>query len=1026
VLFADIVGYTTLSDRLGEETLFAVMDEIYELFIHEVHRYEGTVNELTGDGVVAFFGAPLAVEQAPQRAVRAALAIQRELAAYNAKFEREQGCELEVRVGINTGPVIVGTVGNNLRMDYKAVGDTVNLAARMEQTAEAGTIQITENTHKLVAGYFRCEDLGLVDIKGKEVQIHVYGVLAERGARSRIDVERERGFTPFTGRERELELLTDAFERVKAGRGQAVSIVGEAGFGKSRLLHEFRNALAGQDVTFLEGRCSPHGATTAYLPVTEILRQNFRIDANDSDADIGHKVQDGLQALSVDPKTTAPYLVQLLSCDSAGAEISNLPPEIVKRRTFEALQRITLAGAERRPVVLTFEDLHWSDKTSEEAATFLLDHIAGSCVLLVFTYRPEFVSDWSRKSYHSVATLARLLRRESRDMLLSLLGTSQVQDELEEVVVEKSEGVPFFLEELVHSLRETGAIERQDGQWVLRSDADSLQVPATVHDVLTARIDRLPEGAKRVLQIGAVMGREFPWELVKAVAELREPELNSHIDAITDAELVYERGVPPEATYLFKHALTQDVAYDSLLLTSRREIHEQVAKAIVTRHGDDLGEWADTLAHHFAHSEDPAQALPYLAQAGEQAQRGYANAEAVAAFSKALEILDELPATDNVRRQRADLAVRLGSLHALLGHYGESQPFFARALEEAEAAGDLKAIARLETRIGRVRYSMGDNEGATACYEKALDLAKRVNDATRIAICYQSLADAYFTSGSLPKAIESLTNALQISEKAGNTAGVAAACTFLSNAHGRAGNLTEAVAWARRALALGESLHDDRRVVWACIMLAGAYVYAGEFGQVRPLLERALHLSKKVGDFRAIAWVHHKHRDFQAGSFRDFEKALEYGNHAIEMSKESGGFQHEMSAGLARAAEELVRLDRHREAFEYCHQGLAISLKASNKLEYGYAYKVLAEVHASEAYRDWDKAVWYLEESVKAFTEAGSQLHLGQAHLAGARVALQRQDGMARQWAEKAKDIFAECGAKGFLKETEEFLGSLE
>jgi len=259
VLFADMTGYTTLSERLGEETLFAVIDELYELFIHEVHRYEGTVNELTGDGIVAFFGAPLAVEQAPQRAVRAALAMQREVGRFSARFEREWGHHLQVRVGINTGPVIVGTVGNNLRMDYKAVGDTVNLAARMEQTAEPGTIQITEDTYKLVAGYFRSQDLGPQDIKGKAAKVHVYRVTGERGARSRLDVERERGFTRFVGRGRDLELLCDGFTRAKGGHAQAISIVGEAGLGKSRLLYEFRNALAGVNLTFLEGRCSHYG-----------------------------------------------------------------------------------------------------------------------------------------------------------------------------------------------------------------------------------------------------------------------------------------------------------------------------------------------------------------------------------------------------------------------------------------------------------------------------------------------------------------------------------------------------------------------------------------------------------------------------------------------------------------------------------------------------------------------------------------------------------------------------------------------
>jgi len=473
VLFADITGSTALSEQLGEEGLFAVMDELYELFIHEVHRYEGTVNELTGDGIVAFFGAPLAVEQAPQRAVRSALAIQREVSRFSAGFEREKSQRLQVRVGINTGPVIVGTVGNNLRMDYKAVGDTVILAARMEQTAAPGTIQITERTYKLVEGYFQCEDLGLVSVKGKAAKVQVYRVTGERGARSRLDVERERGFTRFVGRERELELLGASVERVTSGRGQAISIVGEAGLGKSRLLDEFHQAFASEDLTWLEGRCSPYGAVIAYLPIVEFLKQSFSIDANDSDTDITRKVEGGLRRLGTDLATTAPYLLHL--------------------------------------------------------------------------------------------------------------------------------------------------------------------------------------------------GREFPWELVKAGAGLPEDELLAPMAALTDAELIYERGLPPHTTYLFKHALIQEVAYDSLLLATRRQLHQQIGEIILAQHRDNLEEWMGILAYHFTHSGDPARALPYLVQTGERAWRVCANAEALHAFTQAMEILDTLPPTEATRRQRVELTMRLTSLHTLLG-----------------------------------------------------------------------------------------------------------------------------------------------------------------------------------------------------------------------------------------------------------------------------------------------------------------------------------------------------------------------
>ena len=371
VLFTDVTGYTTLSEQLGEEALFTLMDDLYELFIHEIHRYEGTVNELTGDGIVAFFGAPLAVEQAPQRAVRAALALQEAVAQYSARLERERGMRLQVRVGINTGPVVVGTVGNNLRMDYKAVGNTVNLAARMEQTAAPGMIQITAQTYRLVAGYFDCEDLGLVGVKGITSKVRAYRVTGERRAQARIDVARERGFTRLVGREQELHLLCEGFARAKEEYGQAISIIGDAGLGKSRLLYEFRQTLADEEFTLLEGRCSPYGAAVAYLPIIELLKQNFQIAPSDTDTDIQAKVLRGTEALGADVAAIVPYLLRLLAAEAENSIPPTLAPEMVKRKTCEALQMLMLKEAARRPLILTIEDLHWVDKTTEECLTFL-------------------------------------------------------------------------------------------------------------------------------------------------------------------------------------------------------------------------------------------------------------------------------------------------------------------------------------------------------------------------------------------------------------------------------------------------------------------------------------------------------------------------------------------------------------------------------------------------------------------------------------------------------------------------------
>jgi len=416
VMFCDMEGFTPLVEKLGPEEAYTIMDQVYEILIHKVHDYEGTVNEMTGDGIMALFGAPIALEDAPQRSIRSALAIHREMARFNDKIKQERKAmpPLKMRIGINTGPVVVGTLGNDLRVEFKAVGDTVNLASRMEGLAEPGTTYITEETFKLTEGFFRFEALGEKEIKGKDKPHKVYRVIAPSTRRTRFDVSTERGLTPFVGRERELELLLDGFERSKEGRGQAFSIVSEAGVGKSRLLYEFRKAVSNENATFLEGKCLSYSRGVAYHPVIDILRSNFNVQEGEEDSATREKVRYELKVLGVDQATTLPYLLELLSVKESGIDEIPMSPEGRKDRIIEALKRIVLRGSEIRPLIMVFEDLHWVDKSSEEVLKYLMESIPGAAVFLIFTYRPEFVHTWGAKSYHNQATLSRLSNRESR------------------------------------------------------------------------------------------------------------------------------------------------------------------------------------------------------------------------------------------------------------------------------------------------------------------------------------------------------------------------------------------------------------------------------------------------------------------------------------------------------------------------------------------------------------------------------------------------------------------------------------
>ncbi|NNK85462.1 MAG: AAA family ATPase, partial [Desulfobacterales bacterium] len=492
VMFCDMAGFTPLVEKLGPEKGYTIMDQVYEILIHKVHDYQGTVNEMTGDGIMALFGAPIAIEDAPQRAIRASLAIHREMAKFNDEIEELFVINIKMRIGIHTGQVVVGTLGNDLRVEFKAVGDTVNIASRIESLALPGTTYIGEETFKLTEGFFRFEALGEKKIRGKEENIKIYQAIAPSTSRTRFDVSAERGLAPFVGRERELALLMEGFERAKEGHGQAFSIVSEAGIGKSRLLYEFRKKLSSENVTFLEGRCLSYSNRVAYHPIIDIMKANVDIREDDKDSVIRDKVKRGLELLEIDEASTMPYLLELLSVKDSGFDKVQMSPDAKKNRIMEVIKLFTLKGSRIRPVITAYEDLHWADKSSEEVLKSILESIPGSRVLMIFTYRPDFVHTWGGKSYHNQVNLNRLSNRECLTMVTNLLRTKKVDHEIEELILEKAEGVPFYIEEMVKSLNDLNVIERKQEVCRLVKGFKSVAIPSTIQGVIMARVDSLP------------------------------------------------------------------------------------------------------------------------------------------------------------------------------------------------------------------------------------------------------------------------------------------------------------------------------------------------------------------------------------------------------------------------------------------------------------------------------------------------------------------------------------------------------
>ncbi len=640
-LFADIKGSTELIRDLDPEEARAIIDPALNLMIDAAHRYDGYVVQSTGDGIFALFGAPLAHEDHPQRALHAALAMQQQLRNYAQADHRLKPVPLEVRIGINTGEVVLRMVHTGGHTEYTPVGHATNLAARMQTVAPTGGIVISEDTRHLVEGYFELRALGPTEVKGISEPINVYEVVGAGAARGHFELAARRGLTKFVGREREVAEMKRALDLARGGHGQIVAAVAEAGTGKSRLFYEFKATLP-TECKVLEAYPVSHGKSSAWLPVLGLLYLYFGIEEADNKAPRRAKIEARLSGVDPALNDTLPLLYTLMGLHEGPDPLAQMDPQIKRRRMHDAIKRIILRESLNQPTVVIFEDLHWIDGETQALLDLLADGIANSRILLLVNYRPEYRHEWTNKSYYTQLRLDALGRESASEMLSTLLGDSVELNALKRMVIERTEGNPFFIEEMVQALFDEGAIVRNGTVKVARS-LSQLRLPPTVQGVLASRIDRLPPEHKELIQTLAVMGRESPLALISQVTSQSDAELEPRLSALQAREFIYEQPAAASVEYTFKHALTQEVAYNSLLIERRKLLHERAAMTIQSLHADRLDDHLGELAHHYSCSANTHKAVHFLGRAGRQAAARSAYPEALAFLTKGLELLRELP-----------------------------------------------------------------------------------------------------------------------------------------------------------------------------------------------------------------------------------------------------------------------------------------------------------------------------------------------------------------------------------------------
>lgn len=719
-LFADLAGSTALIHDLDPEEAHRLIAPIVQLMMDAVHYYEGFVAKSLGDGILALFGAPIAHEDHPQRALYAALRMQEAMHRHSDRTCPDRDVPLQIRVGVHTGEVMVRSIRkDDLHTDYDPVGHTIHIAARMEEMATPSSILVSEATHKLTEGYFEFKALGATQIKGVPEPLAVYEVFALGLLRTRLQAATRRGLTRFVGRQPELEQLHKALDEVKAGHGQIVGVVGEAGVGKSRLFHEFKWLPRGCLV--VETFSVSHGRSLAYLPLIELLKNYFQITAQDDERRRRENVTGRVLALDRSLEDIVPYLLYLLGIAEQCSVLAQMDAQIRRQRTFDAITRLLVRESLNAPIEILFEDLQWLDSETEAFLAFFSERVPNARILLLVNYRPEYQHGWGRKSNYTQLGLNPLGPVDAQRLLTELLGDDAGLTALKLLVLEKTEGNPFFIEEVVLTLAEEGALLGDPGRYRIEKTPTALHIPTTVQGVLAARMDRLPTAEKELLQILAVIGNELPLSLIRQVVGEPEDNLRRLLTRLETGEFIYERPAFPEVEYVFKHALTQEVAGNSMLKERRSVLHERTAQAIETLFQSRIKDYWSELAHHYSLSGNIPKAVEYLRCAGQQAFQRSASLEAIRQLSAALVLLKRLPDTPERVQQELALQLDIGPAWMAAKGYGapEVEATYTRALALCEQVGEPSQLFSVQMGL-RTYYQL------RADYATAKELGKRL------------------------------------------------------------------------------------------------------------------------------------------------------------------------------------------------------------------------------------------------------------------------------------------------------------
>ncbi|HSB72512.1 MAG TPA: adenylate/guanylate cyclase domain-containing protein [Candidatus Methylomirabilis sp.] len=993
VLFADLKGSMgILADRDPEEAR-KLLDPVLERMMEAVHRYEGTVNQVMGDGIVALFGAPVAHEDHAVRACYAALRMQEAVKRYAGEIQRSHGVPVQIRVGLNAGEVVVRSIGSDLHMDYTAVGQTTHLAARLEQMAVPGSILISADTMALAEGYAQIKPLGPMAITGLDTPMEVYELLGVLPMRSRMEAAAARGLTPFVGRQREVEALRHALARVQAGHGQVVGVLGEPGVGKTRLFYEFTHSHHTQGWLLLETGSMSYGKATAYLPVLDLLKGYFHIETRDDARRMREKVTGKLLTLGPALQPSLPAFLALLDILGEDPQWEALDPPQRRQRTLDALKRLVLRQSQVQPVCLVVENLHWIDAETQAWLDSLIECLPTARLLLLVNFRPEYQHGWGERKCYTQLRLDPLPPKSAEDLLQARLGPDHTLQPLKRLLIERTEGNPFFLEESVRTLVETEVLTGARGAYRLATALPSIQVPPTVQAVLAARIDRLPLEEKRLLQAAAVVGKDVPYPLLQAIAELPEEVLRQGLTHLQAAEFLYEISLFPDLEYTFKHALTSQVAYGSLLLERRRALHARIVEAIERLYPDRLAEQVDRLAHHAFRGEVWEKAAIYLRQAGARAAARSAHREAVGLFEGALTVFRHLPETRQTLEDAIDLRFDLRASLAPLGEHERVFEYLREAERLCESLDDPRRLGRVYDYMSYYFFLTGRLADARTLGQRAHAIAERVGDLPLQVTANLGLGMASVASGDYVEGEGFFRGVVQLlagdlSHERFGQAGFPAVLSrsWLARSLAERGEFCEGITHGQEGVRIAEAIAQPYSLIAACWRLGYLYGVKAEYPQAIRLLERGLALSCEWNIPLYAPAVSSTLGHVYALSGRVPEGLL-----LLEQASttyEDMGVRGLDSLGAARLGEAYLLADRVEDARACVDRALMVARARGARGDEAYALRLLGEITSRGNSPDPETADTYYQQAMTLGEELGIRPLVAHCHLGLGRLYL--------------------------------------